>query len=161
MAKFDKESLLTLLEILADDNVSEEDVKAEKAKREAEEKAKREAEDKAKREEEERLAEEAKRKNEDGNKQSEEDDELAKLKLKDLQRDLKSGLKDKGLDDEYFDSLSEFVSYDKMKDDEGNADPEKVEKLVGILTSIALREPPKGGGVEYDPSNQGLGKYLK
>lgn len=151
------DTIKALFELLLEDNgankIDPEKVAEEKVKREEAEKQKAEEAEAAakKKAEEERKAEEARKS----------DDELEKLKLKDIQRDVKAGLKDKDLDDEYFENLNEFVAYDRMKDEDGNADPEKVEKLVNALTSIALRTPPSGGAVDYDPNNQGLGKYLK
>lgn len=165
LSKDEKAKLIAAL--LGDDDGGNND--AEKAKAEEErKKAEAEAEAAAKAKAEEEAAEKARleaekakaeENGENGN--NDEEDELKKLKLNAIKADLKSGLKDKELDTEYFNSIDEFIRYDKMEDEAGNADPKKVEALVSALTSIALRNPPSGGAADYDPNNQGIGKYLK
>lgn len=97
----------------------------------------------------------------DGTEESDKDREIRELREKNLKNEIRAGVKGKNLDGEFFDALDEFLAYDKMKGEDGNSDPEKIEKLVNTLSSIALREPPKGGGQKnYDPASEGLSKYL-
>lgn len=168
-----KEVVKALLDLLMEDDgagkIDEEKVAEEKAKREAEAAAKAKADEDAaaaaKAAEEKAKAEaEAAAKaaeGEGGDAGDDKADELKELKRKALKSDIESTLTKKNLDTEYLSELDAFIAYDKMEDEDGNADPEKVEKLVTVLNSIALRKPPAGGVKPYDPNNQGLGKYLK
>lgn len=166
-----KEELLALLlETLAKEEESPED----KAKAEAEAKAREEAEARA------RAEAEAKRRLEAEQKQqetpepkqkevSEEDERLKELErrareqsLREVDLTLKSSLKDSNLDDDHFDSISEYLSYDKLVDENGEVDSEAVEKLTKSLASIALRTPPKAkrGPKDLTSAGSGLSKYL-
>lgn len=166
-----KEELLALLlETLA----KEEESPEEKAKAEAEAKAREEAEARA------RAEAEAKRRLEAEQKQqetpepekkgvSEEDERLKELErrareqsLREVDLTLKSSLKDSNLDDDHFDSISEYLSYDKLVDENGEVDSEAVEKLTKSLASIALRTPPKAkrGPKDLTSAGSGLSKYL-
>lgn len=166
-----KEELLALLlETLA----KEEESPEAKAKAEAEAKAREEAEARA------RAEAEAKRRLEAEQKQqetpepkpkevSEEDERLKELErrareqsLREVDLTLKSSLKDSNLDDDHFDSISEYLSYDKLVDENGEVDSEAVEKLTKSLASIALRTPPKAkrGPKDLTSAGSGLSKYL-
>lgn len=166
-----KEELLALLlETLA----KEEESPEEKAKAEAEAKAREEAEARA------RAEAEAKRRLEAEQKQqetpepeqkevSEEDERLKELEQRareqsqrEVNLTLKSSLKDSNLDDDHFDSISEYLSYDKLVDENGGVDSEAVEKLTKSLASIALRTPPKAkrGPKDLTSAGSGLSKYL-
>lgn len=166
-----KEELLALLlETLA----KEEESPEEKAKAEAEAKAREEAEARA------RAEAEAKRRLEAEQKQqetpepkqkevSEEDERLKELEQRareqsqrEVNLTLKSSLKDSNLDDDHFDSISEYLSYDKLVDENGEVDSEAVEKLTKSLASIALRTPPKAkrGPKDLTSAGSGLSKYL-
>lgn len=166
-----KEELLALLlETLA----KEEESPEEKAKAEAEAKAREEAEARA------RAEAEAKRRLEAEQKQqetlepkqkevSEEDERLKELERRareqsqrEVDLTLKSSLKDSNLDDDHFDSISEYLSYDKLVDENGEVDSEAVEKLTKSLASIALRTPPKAkrGPKDLTSAGSGLSKYL-
>ncbi len=166
-----KEELLALLlETLAKEEESPED----KAKAEAEAKAREEAEARA------RAEAEAKRRLEAEQKQqetpepkqkevSEEDERLKELERRareqsqrEVDLTLKSSLKDSNLDDDHFDSISEYLSYDKLVDENGEVDSEAVEKLTKSLASIALRTPPKAkrGPKDLTSAGSGLSKYL-
>lgn len=166
-----KEELLALLlETLA----KEEESPEEKAKAEAEAKAREEAEARA------RAEAEAKRRLEAEQKQqetpepkpkevSEEDERLKELERRareqsqrEVDLTLKSALKDSNLDDDHFDSISEYLSYDKLVGENGEVDSEAVEKLTKSLASIALRTPPKAkrGPKDLTSAGSGLSKYL-
>lgn len=168
-----KEELLALLlETLA----KEEESPEEKAKAEAEAKAREEAEARA------RAEAEAKRRLEAEQQQqqqetpeskqeevSEEDERLKELERRareqsqrEVDLTLKSSLKDSNLDDDHFDSISEYLSYDKLVDENGEVDSEAVEKLTKSLASIALRTPPKAkrGPKDLTSAGSGLSKYL-
>ena len=75
---------------------------------------------------------------------------------------LKADLTSNGIDGDLVDSIGEFIAYDTLKNDEGEANDELVEKFVETLSSIALRQPPKGGKKRdiLNSDKEGLGKYL-
>lgn len=166
-----KEELLALLlETLAKEEESPED----KAKAEAEAKAREEAEARARAEAEAKRRLEAEQKQQEvpETKQkevSEEDERLKELERRareqsqrEVDLTLKSSLKDSNLDDDHFDSISEYLSYDKLVDENGEVDSEAVEKLTKSLASIALRTPPKAkrGPKDLTSAGSGLSKYL-
>lgn len=75
----------------------------------------------------------------------------------------KAELANKGISTDLVDSIEEFVAYDRLTGDNGEADDEKLKTFVDTLSGIALRKPPRGGSSERDilnPSKGGLGKYL-
>lgn len=75
----------------------------------------------------------------------------------------KAELANKGISTDLVDSIEEFIAYDRLTGDNGEADDEKLKTFVDTLSGIALRKPPKGGSSERDilnPSKGGLGKYL-
>lgn len=164
-----KEELLALLlETLA----KEEESPEEKAKAEAEAKVREEAEAHARAEAKRRLEAEQKQQETPEPKQkevSEEDERLKELERRareqsqrEVDLTLRSSLKDSNLDDDHFDSISEYLSYDKLVDENGEVDSEAVEKLTKSLASIALRTPPKAkrGPKDLTSSGSGLSKYL-
>lgn len=166
-----KEELLALLlETLA----KEEESPEEKAKAEAEAKAREEAEARARAEAEAKRRLEAEQKKQETpepeqKEVSEEDERLKELERRareqsqrEVNLTLKSSLKDSNLDDDHFDSISEYLSYDKLVDENGEVDSEAVEKLTKSLASIALRTPPKAkrGPKDLTSAGSGLSKYL-
>ena len=171
-----KEELLALLlETLA----KEEESPEEKAKAEAEAKAREEAEARARAEAEAKRRLEAEQQQQQQQQQetpeskqeevSEEDERLKELERRareqsqrEVDLTLKSSLKDSNLDDDHFDSISEYLSYDKLVDENGEVDSEAVEKLTKSLASIALRTPPKAkrGPKDLTSAGSGLSKYL-
>lgn len=75
----------------------------------------------------------------------------------------KAELANKGISADLVDSIEEFIAYDRLTGDNGEADDEKLKTFVDTLSGIALRKPPRGGSSERDilnPSKGGLGKYL-
>jgi hypothetical protein len=75
----------------------------------------------------------------------------------------KAELANKGISTDLVDSIEEFIAYDRLTGDNGEADDEKLKTFVDTLSGIALRKPPRGGSSERDilnPSKGGLGKYL-
>lgn len=163
-----------LLALLLETLVKEEESPEDKAKAEAEAKAREEAEARARAEAEAKRRLEAEQKQQEApeTKQkevSEEDERLKELERRareqsqrEVNLTLKSSLKDSNLDDDHFDSISEYLSYDKLVDENGEVDSEAVEKLTKSLASIALRTPPKAkrGPKDLTSAGSGLSKYL-
>ena len=115
-----------------------------------------------------KAAEEATKKTEEEPKKEEEieepkkDDKTIERENKFILKNLKADLTSNGIDGDLVDSIGEFIAYDTLKDDNGEANDELVEKLVETLSSIALRQPPKGGKKRdiLNSDKEGLGKYL-
>lgn len=94
---------------------------------------------------------------------TEEPAELSASERKLIFATTKAELANKGISTDLVDSIEEFIAYDRLTGDNGEADDEKLKTFVDTLSGIALRKPPKGGSSERDilnPSKGGLGKYL-
>lgn len=90
-------------------------------------------------------------------------DSLSDKEIRLINKTLKADLASKGIDGDLVDSLVEFIDYDKLRDEEGEASDEIVETLATTLSNIALRKPPRGGSDDHDilnPNKGGLSKYL-
>lgn len=88
-------------------------------------------------------------------------EKLEAQELARVQTSIESGLVAGGIDKENFEAVKEFFAYDKLRGEDGSADDEKITELVDALASLALRTPPKSGARDvYDPSQEGLAKYL-
>lgn len=88
---------------------------------------------------------------------------LSDKEIRLINKTLKADLASKGIDGDLVDSLIEFIDYDKLRDEEGEASDEIVETLATTLSNIALRKPPRGGSDDHDilnPNKGGLSKYL-
>lgn len=91
-----------------------------------------------------------------------EDDEKTDLHNRIIAGEILKGVSTSGFDEKVLSDVMSLFAYDKLKGEDGSADDEKIATLVDALTSLALREPPKGGGTKkvYDPADEGLSKYL-
>ena len=156
MANYTEEQLMNVIKILSNSNSDNGDEAAaeEAAKKAAEEAAKKAAEEAAK-----KAAEEEPKKEDEEPKK---DDKTIERENKFILKNLKADLTSNGIDGDLVDSIGEFIAYDTLKDDNGEANDELVEKLVETLSSIALRQPPKGGKKRdiLNSDKEGLGKYL-
>lgn len=91
-----------------------------------------------------------------------EDDTLTKQVRESINDKVKLALNSKNIDSENFEEISKFLEYGTLRGEDGLADGEKINDLVDTLASVALRQPPKSkGNKTFDPSAQGLAKYLK
>lgn len=157
MANYTEEQLMNVIKILSnvnDEGGDEAAKKAAEAKAAAEEAERKAAEEAAKAkasEEQEEEVEEPKK-----------DDKTIERENKFILKTLKADLTSNGIDGDLVDSIGEFIAYDTLKNDEGEANDELVEKFVETLSSIALRQPPKGGKKRdiLNSDKEGLGKYL-
>lgn len=157
MASYTEEQLMNVIKILSNVNNEggdEAEKKAAEAKAAAEEAERKAAEEAAKAkasEEQEGEVEEPKK-----------DDKTIERENKFILKTLKADLTSNGIDGDLVDSIGEFIAYDTLKNDEGEANDELVEKFVETLSSIALRQPPKGGKKRdiLNSDKEGLGKYL-
>lgn len=157
--KYDLEDLLQVVNVLNKKDDSKEEPKEDpKPKTEEELRAEILAELKA---------EQAK--NEDHSEEEEDDEEEVnddEDKLDDererrhITRSIKSGLKAADVDGDMVRSLLEFVNYDTLKGEEGEADDEKIESFVELVSGVARRVPPKAPRHGSAEDDGGLGKYL-
>lgn len=81
--------------------------------------------------------------------------------IKHINRAIKTGLKDADVDDSVAKQLSSFVNYDTLKNEEGEADDEKINSFVELVSSVARRVPPKGAQKSGASDDGGFGKYLQ
>lgn len=156
MANYTEEQLMNVIKILSNVNNESGDEAEKKAAAEAkaavEEAERKAAEEAAKKETEEKEEVEEPKK----------DDKTIERENKFILKTLKADLTSNGIDGDLVDSIGEFIAYDTLKNDEGEANDELVEKFVETLSSIALRQPPKGGKKRdiLNSDKEGLGKYL-
>lgn len=151
MANYTEEQLMNVIKILSNSNNENGDKAA------AEEAAHKAAEEAAK-----KVEEEPKKEDEDEDEEPKKDDKTIERENKFILKNLKADLTSNGIDGDLVDSIGEFIAYDTLKDDNGEANDELVEKLVETLSSIALRQPPKGGKKRdiLNSDKEGLRKYL-
>ena len=167
MANITDEQLFKIIKIISEEKSGDGGEDAAKAAEEA--KAREEAEAQAKAAEEAAAAEaNAKaKKPEDEDEDKDEDKEVDSVAVerenKYIAKTLRAELRSNGIDEDLVDSLTEFIAYDTLKNEDGEADDEKVEKFAEAVSGIANRKPPKGKSAEHDilnPKKEGLGRYL-
>lgn len=133
-------------------NTKEERRKAQEVAEEAE----RKAEAKRKAEEEEKAKEKAEKEKKDA------EEKQAKQEQRVIDSKLEAGFAQSGFDKQAREVLSEFVNYGSLKNDDGEADEEKIDKFIDAVSSVALRKPPRSKGKKIDHDNMGgIGKYLE
>ena len=167
MAKYTEEQLQSAIKGAISILTQEEEAAAKAAEENAQQKAEadREAEIEA------RIRAELQAEVAGGEKKTEEPEKVEepeKTELSAAERKLifattKAELANKGISTDLVDSIEEFIAYDRLTGDNGEADDEKLKTFVDTLSGIALRKPPRGGSSERDilnPSKGGLGKYL-
>lgn len=133
-------------------NTKEERRKAQEVAEEAE----RKAEAKRKAEEEEKAKEKAEKEKKDA------EEKQAKQEQRVIDSKLEAGFAQSGFDKQAREVLSEFVNYGSLKNDDGEADEEKIDKFIDAVSSVALRKPPRSKGKKVDHDNMGgIGKYLE
>ena len=118
-------------------NTKEERRKAQEVAEEAE----RKAEAKRKAEEEEKAKEKAEKEKKDA------EEKQAKQEQRVIDSKLEAGFAQSGFDKQAREVLSEFVNYGSLKNDDGEADEEKIDKFIDAVSSVALRKPPRSKGL--------------
>ena len=162
-----KDELLKVLldaVLKADEAEGEKDNEDPKSKTEAEIRAEVEAEliEKAKAAAKAAAKAEAEKENDDDDDDNSEDDTLTKQVRESINDKVKLALNSKNIDSENFGEISKFLEYGTLRGEDGLADGEKINDFVDTLASVALRQPPKSkDNKTFDPSAQGLAKYLK
>lgn len=157
--KYDLEDLLQVVNVLNKKEESKEESKEDpKPKTEEEIRAEILAELKAEQAKNEDHSEEEEDDEEEVNdKEDKSDDERER---RHITRSIKSGLKAADVDSDMVKSLLEFVNYDTLKGEEGEADDEKIESFVELVSGVARRVPPKAPRHGSAEDDGGLGKYL-
>lgn len=98
--------------------------------------------------------EEAEEKAEEAKKQAQREDRY-------INKSLATQFEKAGIAGDMLDSLKGFIDYDKLKDDSGDANEEKITELADLLARVSRREPPKGdGGKRALDDDGGIAKYL-
>lgn len=98
---------------------------------------------------------------EDPKEDSKEEEPKEDREAKHIDRAIKTGLKDADVDDSVAKQLSSFVNYATLKNEEGEADDEKINSFVELVSSVARRVPPKGAPKSGASDDGGFGKYLQ
>lgn len=159
--KYDLEDLLQVVNVLNKKDDSKEDDSKEEDKPKTEEELRAEilAELKVEKSKSKSSADEDDEddRDEDSNDEESVDDER---ELRHISRSVKSGLKAADVDGDMVKSLLEFVNYDTLKGEEGEADDEKIESFVELVSGVARRVPPKAPRHGSAEDDGGLGKYL-
>ena len=160
MPKINMDQLLEAVNgLIGDDNESKETNTKEEERRKAQEvaeEAERKAEAKRKAEEEEKAKEKAEKEKKDA------EEKQAKQEQRVIDSKLEAGFAQSGFDKQAREVLSEFVNYGSLKNDDGEADEEKINKFIDAVSSVALCKPPRSKGKKIDHDNMGgIGKYLE
>ena len=160
--KISLEDLLQVVKVLGKDDESKEDPK-EDPKHKTEEEIREEilAELKAEQE-----AEKEKKTKEDPKQDDDDEDEEDEPKSdsredKHIARTIKAGLKGASLDSGVVESVLEFIDYGTLKNEEGEADDDKLESFVELISGVARRTPPKGKTKRDINDDGGLHRYLQ
>ena len=159
--KISLEDLLQVVKVLGKDDDPKEDPK-EDPKPKTEEEIREEilAELKAEQEAE-------KEKKKEDPKQDDEDEDLTDEPKSDSREDkhiartIKAGLKGASLDSGVVESVLEFIDYGTLKNEEGEADDDKLESFVELISGVARRTPPKGKTKRDINDDGGLHRYLQ
>ena len=156
--KISLEDLLQVVKVLGkDDDQPKEDPKPDpKPKTEEEIREEILAELKAEQE-----AEKGKKPEEDPDEDDKEDPKSDSREDKHIARTIKAGLKGASLDSDVVESVLEFIDYGTLKNEEGEADDDKLESFVNLISGVARRTPPKGKTKRDIDDDGGLQRYLQ
>lgn len=155
--KISLEDLLQVVKVLGKDDEPKEDPKpkTEEEIREeilAELKAEQEAEKEKKKED---------PKQDDDDEDVKEEPKSDSREDKHIARTIKAGLKGASLDSDVVESVLEFIDYGTLKNEEGEADDDKLESFVNLISGVARRTPPKGKTKRDIDDDGGLQRYLQ
>lgn len=93
-------------------------------------------------------------------KDKEESSVNAQRENKYISKSLASSLEKSGVSSDVVDSLSGFIAYDTLKNEQGEADEEKISEFAGLIGNISNRRPPKAAPRVDVFDDGGLAKYL-
>ena len=160
MDKITLDQLVNALNIVGKQEAEESKEKTpEQIRQEAREELIEELKEKARKDQEENSSGEEGRE-EGGEEGGEEPVEVEDKEKPLIDRHLKLAFKSSGLDESVLDSLSEFLEYDKLKNEDGEADEDKISSLANLVSGVARKTPPKGSKRRSINDDGGLAKYL-
>ena len=156
--KISLEDLLQVVKVLGKDDEPKEDPKPK-----TEEEIREEilAELKAEQEAEKEKKKEDPKQDEDEDEDEEDEPKSDSREDKHIARTIKAGLKGASLDSDVVESVLEFIDYGTLKNEEGEADDDKLESFVNLISGVALRTPPKGKTKRDIDDDGGLHRYLQ
>lgn len=156
--KISLEDLLQVVKVLGKDDEPKEDPK-EDPKPKTEEEIREEilAELRAEQDPEKEKKKEDPKQDED----EEEEPKSDSREDKHIARTVKAGLKGASLDSGVVESVLEFIDYGTLKNEEGEADDDKLESFVELISGVARRTPPKGKTKRDIDDDGGLHRYLQ
>lgn len=158
--KISLEDLLQVVKVLGKDDEPKEDPKP-KPKTEEEIREEILAELKAEQESEKEKKKEDPKQDEDEDKDVKEEPKSDSREDKHIARTIKAGLKGASLDSGVVESVLEFIDYGTLKNEEGEADDDKLESFVELISGVARRTPPKGKTKRDINDDGGLHRYLQ
>lgn len=109
----------------------------------------------------EQEAEKEKKPEEDPDENEEDEPKSDSREDKHIARTIKAGLKGASLDSDVVESVLEFIDYGTLKNEEGEADDDKLESFVNLISGVARRTPPKGKTKRDIDDDGGLQRYLQ
>lgn len=109
----------------------------------------------------EQEAEKEKKPEEDPDEDEEDEPKSDSREDKHIARTIKAGLKGASLDSDVVESVLEFIDYGTLKNEEGEADDDKLESFVNLISGVARRTPPKGKTKRDIDDDGGLQRYLQ
>lgn len=158
--KISLEDLLQVVKVLGKDDEPKEDPKP-KPKTEEEIREEILAELKAEQESEKEKKKEDPKQDEDEDEDVKEEPKSDSREDKHIARTIKAGLKGASLDSDVVESVLEFIDYGTLKNEEGEADDDKLESFVNLISGVARRTPPKGKTKRDIDDDGGLQRYLQ
>ena len=158
--KISLEDLLQVVKVLGKDDEPKEDPKP-KPKTEDEIREEILAELKAEQESEKEKKKEDPKQDEDEDEDVKEEPKSDSREDKHIARTIKAGLKGASLDSGVVESVLEFIDYGTLKNEEGEADDDKLESFVELISGVARRTPPKGKTKRDINDDGGLHRYLQ
>ena len=158
--KISLEDLLQVVKVLGKDDEPKEDPKP-KPKTEEEIREEILAELKAEQESEKEKKKEDPKQDEDEDEDVKEEPKSDSREDKHIARTIKAGLKGASLDSGVVESVLEFIDYGTLKNEEGEADDDKLESFVNLISGVARRTPPKGKTKRDIDDDGGLHRYLQ
>lgn len=161
MSKIDINDLLKVINVLSPSEEQEQEQENNKDPKGGDPKPKPKTEEEIRAEVIAELEAAKKSKEEDPKEDPKEEEPKEDREAKHIDRAIKTGLKDADVDDSVAKQLSSFVNYATLKNEEGEADDEKINSFVELVSSVARRVPPKGAPKSSASDDGGFGKYLQ
>lgn len=161
MSKIDINDLLKVINVLSPSEEQEEEQENNKDPKGDDPKPKPKTEEEIRAEVIAELEAAKKSEEEDPKEDPKEEEPKEDREAKHIDRAIKTGLKDADVDDSVAKQLSSFVNYATLKNEEGEADDEKINSFVELVSSVARRVPPKGAPKSGASDDGGFGKYLQ